>query len=104
MAKPVDEECGRAVHTAANAAHEIFPHAGGVELLLHLTVETLEVEGKLLRVSLQIVIAQVPLILVQQVMHLPKSALCCRRLGGLRSVFGVWMRGADRKVAKDKAQ
>ena len=61
----------------------------GVNVLGKIPVESLDVEGELLGVRMEITVAQAPLVLVQEVVHLPEPDLGGRGLGGLRGLFGV---------------
>src|SRR6185436_20639836 len=87
----VDVEGRCPVHAAPHAVHEVLVDPGLVHVLRHLLVEPLDVQSELLRIPVEIWIGQVTLALVQQVMHLPESAL---RIGGfccLGRVLRMWM-------------
>jgi hypothetical protein len=87
----VDVEGRRTVHAAPHAAQEVLVDPTGVDMLGQLLVEAIDVEPELLGVHMEVLVAQVPLVLVQEVVHLPEPALGVRRLGGLRRLFGVGM-------------
>src|SRR5213593_1515007 len=104
MAQPVDEGCGRPVHAAPNATHEILMHPIGVDVLGELLVEQVEVEVERLGVGAKIIVGEVPLVLVQMIVHLPEPAFGRRSFGRLGRLFGVGMRGGDWEVAEDESQ
>src|SRR5881409_2851322 len=93
MAQPVDEECGRPVHAAPNATHEILVHPIGVDVLGELILEQVELEVELLSVGTKIVVREVSLVLVQMIVHLPEPALGRRSLGRLGRLLCVGMQG-----------
>jgi hypothetical protein len=67
-------------------------------------VELPAVEPELLGVPMEVALLEVLLILVEEVVHLPELLPRRRRLGGLRRLLGVRVRGRDRKVAEHEPE
>ena len=61
--------------------------AGGVDVLGQLVVEPFEVEFEALGVAVELLVAEAPLVLVEEVVHGPELPLGRRGLGGLRRRF-----------------
>src|SRR6185436_8719508 len=80
----VDVEGRSSVDAAADAAHEVFAHAVGMDVPRELLVELPAVEPELLGVPVEVALLEVLLILVEEVVHLPELLPRRRRLGGLR--------------------
>jgi hypothetical protein len=58
-------------------------------MLLKVAIELCPIETEFLGVLMQIGVCQAPLMFVEVIMHLPETALRCRRLGRFRGVLGV---------------
>src|SRR6476660_5159676 len=100
VAHPVDEEGGRPVHTAADAAEEILVDPVRMNMLRELLLEQVEIELERTSVGTEVVDLQMLLVLVELVVHLPEPVLGSGGLGRLRRVLGMRMRGSDREVAE----
>src|SRR6267143_2771924 len=87
--RTIDVKGRRAVHSAPHAAQEVLVDPFGVDVLGQLFVEPLDVETELLGVGAEVLVAQAPLVLVEEVVHLPELALGSGSLGGLGGLFGV---------------
>ena len=89
----IDEERGRAPHSAAKTALEVLLHALQVGMVGHVLTEALCVQPDLGGVPGQVFVLQGVLVLEQQVMHRPKAilALCRGALSRLGSVAGMRM-------------
>src|SRR6267143_2746457 len=87
--RTIDVKGRRAVHAAPHAVQEVLMDPFGVDVLGQLFVEHLDVEAELLGVGAEVLVAQAPLVLVEEVVHLPELALGRGSLGGLGGLFGV---------------
>src|SRR3989442_9512917 len=87
--RTIDVKGWRAVHAAPHAAQEVLADPFGVDVLGQLFVEHLDVQAELLGVGAEALAAQAPLLLVEEVVHLPELALGRGSLGGLGGSFGI---------------
>src|SRR6266550_988175 len=86
MTNAVDEEGGRSVDAAANAAEEIIAHPGGVTVFREILRERLELYPDGARVGEQVLRAEPILMLEDHVVHLPEAvpgSCCFGCVGGL---------------------
>src|SRR6266550_846424 len=104
VAHPVDEEGGRPVHAAADAAQEILVDPVRVNVLRELLLEQVEVELERLSVGTKVVDLQMVLVLVEVIVHLPEPVLGGRGLSCLRRVLRMRMCGADGEVAEHESE
>src|SRR6266481_7338102 len=100
----VDVEGRGSVDAALQAAQVVLLDSPGVDTLGQLLVEPLGVQPEALRVGKESLVAQVSLVLVEKIVHLPELALGGRRFRSFRSLLGVRMGWRDREVAEDEPE
>src|SRR5205823_4976462 len=99
-----DVEGRRSVDAAADAAHEVLANARGMDVIRQISGERLQVEPDLRGVGTEIRVGELPLVLVENVVHLPEPSLGRSRFGGFGGLFGMRVRRRDREVAEDELQ
>src|SRR5438445_283742 len=67
VAHAVDVEGRRPVHAASHSTHEVLVDPLEMGLVCHLLVEQLDVEPELLGVRMEVLVAKMPLVLVEEV-------------------------------------
>src|SRR4051812_21349108 len=85
MQHAIDKKCRRGANTRLDSAAQVLLHTLQVYMVCHLIVVALQVELRPFCVLTEALRFQVPLILEQQIVHLPELMLSCRRfrrLGG----------------------
>ncbi len=104
MPDAVDEETGRSVDAAVNAAHPVFLDSFDDLARLDGGAEFDEVKPELLRPDGQNSRLKISLVFINQVVHLPEFSL---QRGGFRRLGGherIGMRLRQGKVSEDEAQ
>src|SRR5436190_7196695 len=104
VAHPVDEEGGRPVHAAADAAQEILVDPVRVNVLRELLLEEVEIEVERTSVGTKVVDLQMLLVLVEVIVHLPEPVLGGRGLSRLRRLLRMRMCGTDREVPEHEPE
>ena len=92
MAAVTDEEGGRGARTTRLGTRHVLAHARGVDTLLELTREALDIQVELSRVAEEVLRLQLVLMPEEDVVVLPEASLGGGRLGRLGSQLGVGVR------------
>jgi redox-sensitive bicupin YhaK (pirin superfamily) len=98
MNHAVDEEPGRAAHTARKPALKVLADPLQVDVVVHLGRVQRHVQSKLLRVAVELLLFQPVLMREQQIVHLPEFALRTRALGSFRGQQRVGVNVFQREV------
>src|SRR6185312_15681006 len=93
-----------AVDAAASAAQKVFAQSRRVRVRLEVVAETSQIEAQRLRVGDQVGRVESVLVLEEQVVHLPETALRTGRLCSLGRLVGVRVDLAQREVPVGKTQ
>ena len=104
VANAVDEEGWRSAHPALEPAEEHLTDARFKRALGQLSRESEYVEANPIRVPQKGSLPKLPLILEEQIVHLPESTLGARRFGGFGSLCRVGVRRAQRKIPEHKPE
>ena len=104
MTAAVDEECRRAVDSAAHTAHEMLAYQARIGSRCQLTGEADDVEIEHLCVAHQVVVGQSVLVLVEHVVHRPERALRRGNFRGLSGGLSVRVDLRQREVTEGEPQ
>src|SRR5258707_14031109 len=97
-----DEKQRRRAPAASNSALQVFLDARQKHAPVHVACPAWHVADDALGIAHQRRRLEIVLGFEEQIVHLPKAALCSRRFGGLGGTFGVLVNLAKRKIPEDE--
>src|SRR5918998_178475 len=100
----VNEEGGRPSHPALQTARRVLVHPVGVRVLRELLVEPLKFQAQPLCVAAEVLVLQMPLVVEEEVVHLPVAALGRRGLCRFGGSLGVRVYPGEREGPKGEKQ
>jgi hypothetical protein len=89
MSAVVDEESWSGADAALACAQSVVVHAKGMGVQHHVAIEALHVEANLSGVHLKVLVRKSELMVIEEVVHLPKFVLRARRLRGFCTTMGA---------------
>jgi hypothetical protein len=104
MSVVVDEESWSGADAALAGVQNVLVHAKGMGVQHHVAIEAFHVEADLSGVHLKVFVRKSELMIIEDVVHLPKFVLGTRRLCRFCSMIGTRVRGQREEIAKDMTQ